>query len=59
MEGTGFDASVDVEEGLQVSFTSRVVPKSLSVRRGDSSVASSSLVKTVSLEKSSSFYTLR
>lgn len=52
--GMGSDVSVDVEEDLQVSFTNRVVPKSLRVRQGDSSAATS-LVATHSLGKSSSF----
>lgn len=48
MAGVGLDASIDGEEGLLHAVTSRVVPKSLRVRPGDSS-ASSSLVETLSL----------
>jgi len=54
LAGIGSEVSVDVEEDLQVSFTKRVVPKSLRVRQGDSSAATS-LVATHSLGKSSSF----
>jgi len=56
--GIGLNGSVLREKGLLVSVTSRVVPKSLRVRPHDSSAASS-LVQTVSLWKSFSFWIIK
>lgn len=52
--GIGLHASIVGEDGLQVSVTNRVVPKSLRVRP-DNSPAVSSLAETHSLGRSSSF----
>lgn len=57
IESINLHASIVGEEGLQVSVTIRVVPKSFRVREDDDSSATSSLVETLSFRKTSCFYT--